>query len=964
MKTRATPTTATAALIVITMTAMRSFGAGLPDKVDYNRDIRPILSNNCFLCHGPDEAHRKAKLRLDTRDGALKDLDGYSAVVPGKPDISELVIRILDSDDPMPPTKSGKKLTDREIGLLKKWVEQGAGYAKHWSYAKPQRPAPPQTKNKRWSRNAIDAFILARLEREGLVPQERADRYTLIRRASLHLTGLPPTLEEVEAFINDKSENAYEKVIDRLLASSAYGEHWAALWLDLARYADSAGYANDPPRTIWMYRNWVIKAINNNMPFDQFTIEQLAGDLLPNPTQDQLIATAFHRNTVTNSEGGTNDEEFRTVAVNDRVSTTMQVWMGTTIECAQCHNHKYDPISQEEYYQLFAILNNTEDADRANEAPTLMSLSDQQKQQRAAIEAKIAALQKLIADEAKKPKGPNATGVKIPKRTGKIPVRYLRVQAIGKQMFLHLAEVEAFVGSDNVAVKGKATQSTTAYNGPAKLANDGKRDGNYENKSVSHTAQEDNPWIEIDLGKAVHLDKVMVWNRTDGDVGSRLKQFRLIAMNANREPVWVRQVNQTPKPSVQVVLPASFEAFTAKDTTDLAAHLTGSLATNKAASPLQKQVAALQKQLNGIKGIPTPIMRELTGNRRRKTHILMRGNFLDKGKQVTEGTPQTFHAFPDDQPKNRLGLARWLVSEDNPLTARVIVNRYWEEMFGAGIVRTSEEFGNQGELPTHPELLDWLATELIRLKWDTKALLKTIVMSSAYQQSSRVTPQALAKDPANRLLSRGPRFRLSAEVIRDQALAVSGLLSRKMYGPSVKPPRPKLGLRAAFGGSTDWNTSGGEDKYRRGLYTTWRRSLAYPSMATFTAPSRNVCTIRRIRTNTPLQALVTLNDPVYVEASQALARRMMAEGGKSIDQIAAYGFRLCLSRPPNAEEVKRIRSLFERARAKFAQEEQAAKDLATVPIGAAPQGVNITDLAAWTLVANVYLNLDETLMNR
>lgn len=932
-------------------------GAQPDNHVDFNRDIRPLLSNRCFLCHGPDEGNRKAKLRLDNREGALRDLDGYSAVVPGKPSMSEIIVRVLDDDDPMPPTKHGKRLSAHEIDLLKRWVEQGATYDKHWAYVKPKRSALPKVDDPSWANNSIDAFILARLERQGLKPQEKANRNTLIRRASLHLTGLPPTLAEVDAFLNDRSPNAYEKLIDRLLASPAYGEHWGALWLDLARYADSAGYADDPPRVIWMYRDWVINAINKNMPFDQFTIEQMAGDLLPNPTQDQLIATAFHRNTLTNNEGGTNDEEFRTVAVNDRVNTTMQVWMGTTIECAQCHSHKYDPISHEEYFQLYAFLNNTEDADRRNEAPVITAFTEKQNKQRADIEAKITALEKQIADDAKKPSTATA---KIPKRTGNVPIRFLRVQAIGKQMFLHLAEVEAFVGGKNIATKGKATQISTGFGGPANLAIDGNRDGDYLKKSVSHTAQADNPWIEVDLGKEHPLDHVMIWNRTDATTADRLQQFHFIGMNAKRDAVWVQHFKQSPKPSAKAVLPKTFEAFSKKDTADLASYLS----TDKKASPLLAQVAALKKQLGGIRGIPTPIMRELKANARRKTHIMLRGNYLAKDKEVTEGTPKALHPFPKGQSKNRLGLAKWLISDDNPLTARVIVNRYWEELFGTGIVRTSEEFGNQGELPTHPQLLDWLATEMQRLKWDTKAIVKTIVMSAAYQQSSKVTAYVLEKDPANRLISRGPRFRLSAEVIRDQALAISGQLSKKMLGPSVNPPRPKLGLRAAFGGSTDWNTSAGEDKYRRGLYTTWRRSMPYPSMSTFDAPSRNVCTIRRIRTNTPLQALVTLNDPVYVEASQALARRMVAQGGKTIADRAAYGFKLCLAREPNANELSRITDLYNQALAKYSKNTQAATEMATIPIGAAPKGVNMAELAAWTVVANVYLNLDETLMNR
>jgi mono/diheme cytochrome c family protein len=756
------------------------------DAVDFNRDIRPILANNCFRCHGPDVKERKADLRLDTEDGAFADLGGHAAVVRGKPADSELIARVTATDPAqlMPPRKTGKKLTSREIDLLTRWIKQGAPYARHWAYVKPVRPPLPLVKNGTWPRNPIDSFILARLEREGLHPSPEADRYALVRRLSLDLTGLPPTEEEVEQFVRDRSPAAYEHLVDRLLDKPAYGEHWARLWLDLARYADSAGYADDPSRTIWAYRDYVIRAFNANKPFDQFTIEQLAGDLLPNPTEEQLLATAFHRNTMTNNEGGTSDEEFRNVAVVDRVNTTLAVWMGTSMACAQCHNHKYDPISQEEYFRFFAFLNNTEDADRRDESPLLSLFSQEQKQQRNRLEQEIAELEKVSP--------------------------------------LH-------------------------------------------------------------------------------------------------DPV---------------------------------------------AEMARRQVTALRKLLAGMKPATTvPILRELPAGQRRKTHIQFRGNFLDLGKEVQEGTPAAFPPLSKGAPLNRLTLARWLVDENNPLTARVIVNRYWEQTFGVGIVRTSEEFGTQGDLPTHPEMLDWLATELIRLKWDLKAFLKLLVTSATYRQSSRVTPELLEQDPENRLLSRGPRFRLSAEVVHDQALFVSGLLSTKMYGPPVRPPRPTSGLAAAFGSSIDWKTSDGEDRHRRGLYTEWRRSNPYPSMVTFDAPNREVCTLRRTRTNTPLQALVTLNDPVYVETAQALARRIARFEGSTPDRVR-HGFRLCLTRPASAQEVERLVKLYQEAHAGFTVDREKALQIATNPLGPAPKEMAVADLAAWTIVANVLLNLDEMFMKR
>jgi hypothetical protein len=746
----------------------------LPAKIDFNRDVRPILSNNCFHCHGPDEKERKADLRLDVR----------TAEAIGKPGDSPLLDRVTTTEkrDLMPPPKSGKTLTQREKDILKQWVQEGASYATHWAYVKPTRPPVPETRNtKHETRNTIDAFILDRLAREKLSPSPAADKLTLARRVALDLTGLPPTPEEVDAYLKDTSADAYEKLVDRLMAKPAFGEHWARMWLDLARYADSAGYADDPPRTIWKYRDWVIRAFNENQPFDRFTIEQLAGDMLPKPTDEQLTATAFHRNTLTNSEGGTNDEEFRNVAVVDRVNTTFTVWMGTSMACAQCHTHKYDPLTQKEFFASFAFFNNTADADRNDESPTLPFWTPETLEKKKTLEAAVAEL------EAK--------------------------------------------------VKGK---------------------------------------------KADEMKK-------------------------------------------------EFD-----------------------------QLAAKKKELAAVKP-PTsvPVMKELDGKNRRVTKLQYRGNFMDLGDVVTEGTPAAFHGWTKDAPKTRLEFAKWLVSNDNPLTARVIANRFWEAVFGVGLVRTSEEFGTQGEPPSHPELLDWLACELAQGPgtsvpgrapgpWNVKAFLKLLVTSAAYKQSSKVTPAAFERDPENRLLARGPRVRLTAEMVRDQALAASGLLSAKMYGPSVKPPQPNLGVSAAFGGAIDWQTSTGEDKFRRGLYVMWRRSNPYPSMSTFDAPNRDVCAVRRTRTNTPLQALVLMNDPVYIEAAQALAKRVT---GTTIEDDVKQMFRHCLVRPPTAEEVKRLVALHADARERFEKDAAKSKALAATPAAAAK-----------VVVASVLLNLDEMLM--
>jgi hypothetical protein len=769
------------------------------EEPSFTRDIKPLLSNRCFHCHGPDAETREGGdgegLRLDTFDGATTDLGDRSAIVPGKPSASELIARITstDPDIVMPPPDSGVPLTPAEIARLTAWIKAGAEYEPHWAYVPPKRPPVPAVKNKAWPRNDIDRFVLARLEKENLAPQPEADRVTLARRLSLDLTGLPPTPEEVDGFVSNTSPDATEKFIDRLLEHPGYGEHVARQWLDLARYADSAGYADDRPRTIWAWRDWVIKACDENMPFDQFTIRQLAGDLLPEATIDDKVATAFHRNTLTNSEGGTIDEEFRVAAVVDRVNTTMSTWMGTTIACCQCHDHKYDPLAQKEYFGIYAILNQTADADQPNESPVLEVWTPEQLANRARLDAELAEIGRSLP--SKKPKGEEAP-----------------------------------------------------------------------------------------------------------------------------EIVALRERQKT-----------------------------------------------LQKERNAIKPRTTvPVMEELPAKKRRVTKLQYRGNWNDLGPEVAPGVPRVFGtAKPSPDGRiDRLALAKWLVDPANPLTARVVVNRIWERLFGIGIVATSEEFGAQGELPSHPELLDWLACELIDRGWDTKAITRLIVSSAAYRQSSKCPPTTIARDPENRLLACGPRVRLSAEVIRDQALAASGLLSRKKGGPSVNPPQPDLGLKAAFGGGLDWKTSSGEDRYRRAIYTTWRRSNPYPSMATFDAPNREVCTVRRPRTNTPLQALVTLNDPVYVEAAQALARRMVREGGSNAADRATRGFRLVLTRHPTGPEVDRLVKLFEEAVAKYRADEAAAKAMATVPLGKPPAdlGADLPELAAWTVVANVILNLDETFM--
>lgn len=1118
------------------------------DRIDFNHDIRPLLSNRCFACHGPDEEELKADLRLDTREGATKDLGGYAALVPGDPEASELLYRITlpaDDDDVMPPKGKGAHFSKEEIALITRWIEQDAPYALHWSYELPEKPEVPKGVRSDWPKNEIDWFVLSRMQSEGLEPSPEADRYALARRLSLDLTGLPPSWEEAKAFAENEAPNAYEAYVDNLLAKPSYGERWARVWLDLARYADSAGYADDPPRTIWAFRDYVIRSLNENKPFDQFTIEQIAGDLLENPTEEQIVATAFHRNTLTNNEGGTQDEEFRNVAVVDRVNTTMAVWMGTTMACAQCHTHKYDPLTHAEYFKLFAFFNQSQDADLKDESPLLEIWSDEQETKKAELKAQVAELKKIlntpteeIAKEqeawlarlssepvwnalqptevssksgALKVKG-NAlvlegekaandeyvirvdlpdtattiTGLRldvsdkhqsnfvlskisakwVPEGSQAVDARYVKVTVPGEKRILHIAELQAFSNGQNVAAKGKAMQSSVGSGGDAARVIDGNTNGDYAKNSVAHTRSEKDPWIEVDLGSVMPLDRVVVWNRTDGNTAPRIKGYRVELLDEAKKVVWTGSPEGIPEPSEELspsgvkalsfaTASATYEQsgfpassaiaakpdpkkgwaiaggtgkpqtltlplrnavelkggslvvslaqqsehknhlltnFSLSATPDASvarwANVPGNILTiirkgegrsddereklatyfRSIAPSLKEERAELvkvEKQLVDMKPETTvPVMRDLPESEHRETFVQIRGNYQSLGEQVSQGVPAVFHPIEHEDNPNRLDLAKWLVDEKNPLTARVIANRHWEQLFGTGIVETSEEFGSQGELPSHPELLDWLAIDLQENGWDLKRFLKQIVMSATYRQSSKTNPKAEEDDPYNRMLARGPRFRITAEMVRDQALAVSGLLSDTMYGPPVKPPQPEMGLKAAFGSATDWQTSEGGDRYRRGLYTTWRRSNPYPSMATFDAPNREVCTVRRSRTNTPLQALVTLNDPVYVEAAQALGREMVAKGGESVSDKIGYGLRHALIRQPKEEEVSRLSALYQNAYDDFSASPEDAKQMAEDPLGPIPEGSDAAELAAWTVVCNVILNLDEMFMKR
>ena len=978
-------------------------------KVSFNDEIRPLLSNSCYRCHGPDEEDRKAKLRLDTREGATKDHEGFTAISPGKIEDSELIYRIVtdDEDEMMPPPGKGERFTKEQIELFKRWIEEGAEYEVHWSYAKPVRPEVPQVDETMMKvRNPVDSFILSRLSKEGLSPSKEADAHTLIRRVALDLTGLPPTKAEVEAFLADESAKAYENLVNRLLAKPAFGEHWARMWLDLARYADSAGYADDPGRTIWAYRDWVIRAFNENMPFDQFTIDQIAGDLVSTPTEDQLVATAFHRNTKTNNEGGTSDEEFRNAAVVDRVNTTMATWMGTTAACAQCHTHKYDPISHAEYFQMFAIFNQSEDADRRNEAPIIQVMGDQNKKQVAHISAEIAKLKKEMEPAA-------TLDLKaFAEWEAALKAKVGRWDVLTPRKMTAVSGANFKAGSDgSVLVSGK-TAGTDDYTISAssklkkitaikiealaydKLGSGGPgRNGNFVINEVELTSGKTKASF-LNASSTYDQDKFGAASAIDGNAGSdsgwavggslgqdhhivieldkpldgRNLELKLLQRYPNHAlgRFWILATDSTgPFMALSSDTIAILKTSPAKRSAAERAQLVAVYRkTNPSVIADTKKLADLKKQLAAVKPLTSvPIMRDLPKGKHRKTHIQLRGSYLSLGEEVAPGVPQVFGSLPKGSNPDRLAMAKWLVDQENPLTARVVANRFWENLFGVGIVLTSEEFGSQGERPSHPELLDWLAVEFMGGGWDVKSFLRLLVTSSAYRQNSHVSDEMAALDPDNRLVARGPRVRLSAEMIRDQALAVSGLLSSKMYGVPVRPPQPNLGLKAAFGGGTDWSTSSGEDKFRRGLYTSWRRSSPYPSMETFGAPNREVCTVRRGNTNTPLQALVTLNDPVYIEAAQALSRRMAAQKG-TVAEMIKHGFQLCLSRYPNEIENSRLIALYDSTRSKYAADQKLAREMATNPIGPLPKGIDVVELATLTVVANVLLNLDETLMKR
>lgn len=1167
--------------------------AAQPAPPDFTREVRPVLSRHCFKCHGPDDLTRKSGLRLDVREAALRPAkSGAIALVPGKPEQSELVKRIVtaDADEIMPPPATKVALTDSEKDILKRWVKAGAEYRDHWAYVPPRQAPLPKLRNRTWAKNAIDAFVLEVLEKQGLSPSAPADRYTLVRRVYLDLVGLPPTLEEAEAFVSDGAPDAYERLVDRLLASPNYGERWGRRWLDLARYADTNGYEKDRQRSIWPYRDWVIQALNADMPFDQFTIEQIAGDLLPNATVDQQIATGFHRNTMLNEEGGIDPLEFRFHAMTDRVATTGVAWLGLTLGCAQCHTHKYDPIPQREYYQIMAFLNNADEPDldlprpdalaqhRANLDKAARLLADLPN--RFPVEGELWETSKLSRVEAasgERPrtlkdgsilfagKSPDKEVYTVELETGLTEVDGLRLEALtddslpskGPGRVAHgnyvLTEIKVHAsakaspgeGQPVKIVRGHADVEQGGF--PVLNAFDGDPatgwavDADKKTLNANHSATFDfaspvrfeqgarfvvrleqayggqhvlgrfrislrgpSPdsrpvaerrkellerrfasWLSKGRSEAVawvplrpasmtstkplltlqpddsvfasgDITKADTYELNFREIPQGVTAIRLEAMPDDRLPhhgpgmayyegpkgdffmgefklavggnpvsfasashsyarnnfganasaaaaidgdpqtgwstagregerheaVFVLKEPLSATGDVRATLmfgrhyACSLGRFRISATThaggaraldepeDIRALL---LVPDSQLSAGQRQtlyerflmtapeLASARKEIESLRKPPvhpiTMVMRERPPENTRPTFIHKRGEFLQPGDVVGPGVITAIAPFPESYPTNRLGFARWLVSTNNPLVARVTVNRQWQAFFGKGLVKTADDFGFQGEAPSHPALLDWLAVDFMKRGWSMKALHKQIVMSATYQQSSKATPALLAKDAENRLLARGPRGRLEAEIIRDGALRASGLLSEKRGGPSVYPPQPSGVTEVAYGGQ-GWAASEGPDRHRRSVYTFAKRTAPFALYNTFDAPTGESCVARRDVSNTPLQALTLLNDVLFVEVAQGLGRMLLTREG-TVEERIRYGFRRCLTRPPTQDEVTALRAFLDRQRARLETHAEEAKQLG----GDGPG--NSAERAAWVALARVLLNLDE-----
>ena len=1027
-----------------------------PAPVNFDRDIRPILSNNCFQCHGPDEQQRETNFHFDTEDGAFVD-DGI--IVRGKSAESLLVKRILNPDprERMPPPDSGHALTDSQIALLRRWIDEGAKWSSHWAWAPPKRAEPPAVSHTAWPRTPIDRFILARLEREGLQPSPEADRVTLLRRLTYDLTGLPPTPAEVDAFLNDHSPGAYEKRVDALLASPRYGERMAMPWLDAARYADTHGYHIDSVRGMWPWRDWVINAFTRNLPFDQFVVDQLAGDLVPNATRDQKVASGFNRNHMINFEGGAIADEYQVEYVIDRVEATSSAFMGLTMGCARCHTHKFDPITHKEFYQFYAFFNNVPerglDGRNGNADPVLLLTSPAQDTRLAELGTAIAATERALTDAVIAPlqeewetslgrSGPVVTNgltahYEFDGSFSDISGRYQHGRTVAGDPTFETGRVgrtasfdgdtevsfgdvgaferaEAFslavwlrgrgklpmavfqkveraggrgyeLGFDDVVLSGVqrwAARLTIALtsDGPERAIQVRTRDrfrlGDWHHVAMTYDGSGNASGLKLSvngvpattdvvrdaLGDSIATNAPLrVGNKAIGKpFNGQIDDLRLYNRVLTAAEIETLAIHDASRAIVSGVR--------GKRSPTEAAEVREYFLTQAAPESLRvqyRELKRLQTEKQDLeRTIPTAmVMGELTTPR--ETFVLARGDYRNKTEKVEPGVPSMLPPLPKDAAANRLTLAKWLVDPAHPLTSRVAVNRFWQMYFGYGIVKTQEDFGVQGEPPVHPELLDWLATEFVRSKWDVRALQRLIVTSATYRQSSKVTRALLEKDPENRLLARAPRTRMPAEMIRDTALSVSGLLNPAIGGPSVFPYQPAgLWEEMAFGegfSAQAYEQDHGADLYRRGMYTFWKRTVPPASLAAFDAPDREKCAARRVLTNTPLQALVLLNDPTYVEAARALAERVSLEGGGNDTARVEYAFRLATSRRPTLNETTVLKELLRTSRASYRRDRQAAQALLTVGESPRRTKIDAAELAAWTTVASTILNLDETI---
>ncbi len=1048
------------------------------ESIDFNRDVRPIISDKCFQCHGPDADNQKSDFRLDSRENAIADLGGVFGIVPGNLEESDLHWRIWEDveEDLMPPIDSKLSLTDAEKKVLDKWIEQGAPYDEHWSFKPIERPEWPalSESNKKWVSNEIDWFVASRLEKEGLVPSAIANRETLIRRVTLDLTGLPPTIEEVDAFLEDESPRAWERVVDRLLASPRYGERMALVWLDAARYADSGGYQNDILRSQWPWRDWVIDAYNANMPFDRFTIEQLAGDLLDGATEDQILATAFNRNHRINNEGGIIPEEYLTEYVADRVETTSTVWLGLTMGCARCHDHKYDPLTQRDFYQMFAFFNNIPENGKDgyiapqpnmavyhgasqtehevlkskvaavdNEVKKLRSESEfefaawleKKKRERrelldalskfdpAALHVSFDSTEKRAAPDLRK------AGRKVDLNDRRRKYKFLGKAEFGKGLTIgtstygrimrphnggflssqertwvvNLRSPKNFAGSEGPvlacvepdSIYGyrlmlEETGDPDFYRVSFQIINDGGEKSGIE--VVSDAVVPKGDWARVGVtwdgsGKAAGLKlfldgnnlethtlldnlsdeintsaSLLVGARNVADAQEELRDATLRGGLIDDLQIYDRTLSAE---QVELLCQSDPQFLMIAHPSDEARDSLMSLWLEN--TPQAKELAKRQKEREAELAaferehmVEVSIMEEM--DTPRDTFLLNRGAYdqPDMSEELDPAVPAALPEMEDSFPRNRLGLARWLVDPRNPLTARVAVNRYWQMYFGTGLVKTPEDFGSQGANPSHPQLLDWLASEFRDSGWDVKAMQKKIVMSATYRQSSHLSPDLLEKDPENRLLARGPRFRLYGHALRDQALAVSGLLADSRGGPSVMPYQPEGLWEEVSAKGYKYVVGSGDDLYRRSLYTFWRRTIPPPSMMNFDSSAREMCSVGSSATNTPLQALNLMNDPQFLEAARMLGQRMIKEGGETVSDRIELGHRLILSRSPRTEALKVLRSSHSEYLAYYRTEPQKAKELISVGASKFDPLIDPSELAAMTLIANVLLNLDET----